>query len=165
MWRKVVRWLKREPLTAAELRQRGLKRLRKGDAKGALRFLAQALSLEPSNFECRINMGVALYLLRRYDEALEHFRFASALDPQNATALLNLAATHDALGQLDEALKVLQKVTHLFPDMPDVHYNLAVALARKGETDAAITQLRLELERNPTHPHALKLMQQLMGKR
>ncbi len=165
MWRKVMSWLKRKPPTAAQLRQKGLKRLRKGDAKGALPFLSQALALEPSNFECRINMGVALYLLRRYDEALEHFRFATALDPQNATALLNLAATCDALEQLDEALKALQKAAHLFPDMPDVHYNLAVALAKKGDADAAIAQLRLELERNPTHPHALQLMQKLMGKK
>ncbi|MER3500920.1 MAG: hypothetical protein C4295_05470 [Candidatus Fervidibacterota bacterium] len=162
MWQQLKRWFKRDNLSAAELRRQAAHYLRQGKPQRALPLLQQALTMEPSNFEGHVNAGVALYLLRRYEEALHHFRFAVALDPQNATALLNLAATLDALGQVDEALTVLRKVVTLFPNLPDVHYNLAVALAKKGLQEEAIAELRAELERNPSHPHALQLLQQLI---
>lgn len=162
MWQRFKKLFERKPPSAENLRKRALKFLRQGKPQKALVLLQQSLELEPSNMEGHINAGVALYLMRRYDEALKHFQFAVALDPQNATALINLAATLDALGQLDEALTILRKLVNLFPNMPDVHYNLAVALARKGLKDEAIAELRTELERNPSHPHALQLLQQLM---
>jgi tetratricopeptide (TPR) repeat protein len=162
MWRRLLKWFKRKPVSAEELRKRALKLLRQGKPEQALSLLQQSLELEPSNMEARINAGVAFYLMRRYDEALQHFQFAVALDPQNSTALMNLAATLDALGQVEEALNVLRRLAKLFPNMPDVHYNLAVALAKKGLREEAIAELRTELERNPSHYQALQLLQQLM---
>lgn len=162
MWQRLKKVFERKRPSAESLRRQALKLLKQGKPQKALALLQQSLELEPSNMEGHINAGVALYLLKRYEEALKHFQFAAALDPQNATALINLAATLDALGQLDESLTILRKLVSLFPNMPDVHYNLAVALARKGLREEAIAELRTELERNPSHPHALKLLQQLM---
>ncbi|MCS7263278.1 MAG: tetratricopeptide repeat protein [Armatimonadetes bacterium] len=157
--KKLIR--RREP-KAEELRRKALKFLRQSKPHRAFPLLQRSLELEPSSMEGHINAGVALYLMHRYDEALKHFQFAAALDPQNATALINLAATLDALGRIDEALSVLRKLVNLFPNMPDVHYNLAVALAKKGLNEEAVAELRTELERNPSHSHALKLLQQLI---
>lgn len=162
VWQRLTKWLKRKPPSAEELRKQALRFLRKGKPQQALLLLQRSLELEPSNVEGRINAGVALYLLKRYDEALQHFKFVAALEPQNPTALINLAATLDALGQLDEALNVLRRLVAMFPKMPDVHYNLAVALAKKGLKEEAIAELRNELETNPSHPQALQLLQQLM---
>jgi predicted Zn-dependent protease len=59
---------------------------------------------------------------------------------------------------------LLRRIAERFPNLPDVHYNLAVALAKKGDWTEAVTELRRELERNPSHPHALHLLQSLMRK-
>jgi tetratricopeptide (TPR) repeat protein len=133
MWRWLSRWFRRSPPTAEELRHQAQRYLRRRDIRRALPLLQQALEMEPSNLEARINLGVALYLSQRYEEALPHFEFAVALDANNPTALMNLAATYDALGRLDDALTLLRRIAERFPNLPDVHYNLAVALAKKGD--------------------------------
>lgn len=117
--------------------------------------------MEPSNLEARVNLGVALYLQKRYSDALAHFQYVLGIDPNNSNALLNQAACYDALGQTDRAISILRQTALRFPNMPDVHYNLALALAKTGQWTEALDELKKELQSNPTHAHALRLLHQL----
>ncbi len=164
IWNKIRGWFRRKPPSAQQLRWRASKKLREGALTEAVRLLRRSLESEPANLEARVNLGVALYLQKRYSEALPHFQYVVAIDPDNSNALLNLAACHDALGHTDQALSILQETARRFPTLPDVHYNLALALAKSGRWNDALDELKKELQSNPGHLHALQLLRRLRSR-
>lgn len=52
--------------------------------------------------------GDALYMARRYEEALAHYQRAITLNPQNADYQIQIALSYLQLGRAPEALKVLE---------------------------------------------------------
>jgi tetratricopeptide (TPR) repeat protein len=94
-----------------------------GDAVEPLRVAAK---LEPDSFDAWHNLGLSLYWLRRYEEALPALQKAAGLNPQFFDTLNLLAATYHALGNDEAALPVLEKAHALNPD----DAKLAAALER-----------------------------------
>jgi protein O-mannosyl-transferase len=137
---------------------RYLERNRPDKAVGVMR---QALELEPSRLEGRLNMGAALYLTKNYEEAVTHFKYVLAFEAQNTMALLNLAACYDALGDLDNSVAVLEQLVHERPQWKDAHYNLAVAYVKQEKYDQAMDALKAELKLNPQHEMARTLLNKL----
>ena len=121
----------------------------------ALDCYRDALEIEPSRLEGRLNMGTAFYLNGQPEEALPHFRYVLALEPQNTVALINLAAT---LGDLDGAIQSLEKLVQERPNWRDANYNLAVAYVKKERWDDATDALRRELTLNPKNDAARTLL-------
>jgi len=60
------------------------------DPEGAIPFLERAIALDPVDDQARDSMGVALYNLRRYDEAVPYFREALRINPQSDVAQQHL---------------------------------------------------------------------------
>ena len=114
--------------------------------KRALKIMREAMQLEPSRLDGRLNLGAALLYLNQPEEAMTHFRYVLALDAQNTMALLNLAAAQDKTDDLNGSVETLQKLVQQRPKWRDAHYNLAVALYKKGDYDAAEDALKTELK-------------------
>jgi tetratricopeptide (TPR) repeat protein len=127
----------------------------------AIASFQEAYELEPSRLEGRLNLGAALYLAQRPEEALGHLKYVLALEPQNTMALLNLAATYDSLGLIDESIATLEKLVHDRPNWGDANYNLAVAYLKQERLDDATTALRRELTLNPKHEAARTLLNEV----
>lgn len=127
----------------------------------AIASLSEAQELEPSRLEGRLNLGAALYLAQRPEEALGHLKYVLAFDPQNTVALLNLAATYDALGRIDESIATLEKLVHDRPNWSDANFNLAVAYLKQERLDDATAALRRELTLNPKHEAARTLLNEV----
>src|SRR6185503_18733010 len=60
------------------------------DFEGAIPLLERAIELNPVDDQARDSLGVALYNLRRYDEAIEKFREALQINPQSQLAQQHL---------------------------------------------------------------------------
>jgi len=135
--------------------------LRRKQYLKAIASLLEAHELEPSRLEGRLNLGAALYLAQRPDEALEHLKYVLAFDPQNTIALLNLAATYDALGQTDNAIATLEQLVKDRPNWADANYNLAVAYLKQERLEDATLALRRELTLNPKHDAARTLLNEV----
>ena len=138
--------------------QRLMERRRYDKAVAAMR---DAMELEPSRLDGRLNLGAALYMTGEFEEAITHLRYVTAFDPQNTSALLNLSACYDSLGRNDESIATLEKIVAERPGWKDAHYNLAVAYFKRESFEQAMEALRAELRLNPKHEAARTLLNQL----
>ena len=124
----------------------------------AIASFEEAMTLEPSRLEGRLNFGAALYLAKRPEEALPHLQYVLALEPQNTAALLNIAAIYDALDRLDESVAALETLVGSRPNWADANYNLAIAYVKQERYDDATAALRRELSLNSKHEAARTLL-------
>ncbi|BCM89470.1 hypothetical protein IAD21_01316 [Abditibacteriota bacterium] len=124
----------------------------------AIHSFEEAMTLEPSRLEGRLNFGAALYLAKRPADALPHLQYVLALEPQNTAALLNIAAVYDALGRLEESVAALESLVSARPKWADANYNLAIAYVKQKRYDEATEALRRELTLNPKHEAARTLL-------
>lgn len=139
----------------------GSRLLERRQINPAIATMNRAMKLEPSRLEGRLNLGAALFLAKRYGEAVPHLQYVLAFEPQNAVALLNLAACQDALGKAEESIAALEQLVRERPGWKDAHYNLGVALFKRKSYDEAIQALRAEIKLNPEHPHARDLLDKI----
>lgn len=138
--------------------QQGSRQLEKRRLPQAIASMRQAMELEPSRLDGRLNLGAALYLSGELEEALSHLKYVLAFEPKNTMALLNLSACYDGLGQLDESIATLETVIADRPQWKDAHYNLAVAYYKKKRYQSALRALKSELQINPNHEAARALL-------
>jgi len=146
---------------ADELWAQGSKLLERRKIGPAIEAMEAAFKVEPSRLEGRLNLGAALYLAKRFEEAEAHLRYVLAFDPQNSMALLNLAATYDALNRMEDSISMLEKLVAERPGWKDAHYNLAVAYFKQKHYDQAAAALRAELKLNPQHEAARTLLNKI----
>ncbi len=114
----------------------------------------RALDLAPNWVEAHINLGVALYQLKRLDEARSAFLTAVQLDPWNGIARYNLGCVLEEQGEIDEAIRHLQRAVRCLPGHADAHFNLALAYERRGAHRSARAQWSRYLRLAPTGPWA-----------
>ena len=126
--------------SAQEAFARGAARYRTGDFDGAIREYRAALALDPSSFEARSNLGVALTRIGHYEEAIAVYRQALENAPPAATNHLrmNLALAYYKSGQLSEAANLFDDVRKQLPDDLQVTLLSADCYLRLGNLDRVI---------------------------
>lgn len=133
----------------------GALHLGRGDASGAIPWLAQALRLRPESADAHVYLGHALNQQRRFDEALSHFDRALALDPRRAVALNNRGLTLHGLGRYDEALAAFDRALALNPRDADALNNRGVSLQKLERHEDALRCFAAALALRPAFPEAL----------
>jgi tetratricopeptide (TPR) repeat protein len=89
------------------------------------------------------NLGMALLVKRRVDEAIEHFHESIRLEPRSsATAHASLARALHAKGRAEEAIDHYQQALRIEPQSAVIHNNFGVTLRGVGRLEEAIDQLR-----------------------
>jgi tetratricopeptide (TPR) repeat protein len=114
----------------------------------------RALELAPDWVEAHINLGVALYQLRKTEECQAEFQAAVDLDPLNGIAQYNLGCVLEEEGRIEEAIEHLSRAARAMPAHPDVHFNLALAYEKRGDIKLACERWRLYLRYAPNGPWA-----------
>jgi tetratricopeptide (TPR) repeat protein len=105
------------------LRAGGTALLRSGRPEAAIDMLTEAIRVEPTDNDSRINLGAALVIAGRTREAIAAFREALEIDPGRSEALNNLGVAQLRLGQSKSALKSLERAAKL-ADSPRILLNL-----------------------------------------
>jgi hypothetical protein len=88
----------------------------------------------------RTTSGVALYDLRRLEEALDNYDRAVAIEPDHAKAHTNKALALYELRRFDEAMASYDRAVALRPDFVDAHHNQALCRLMLGEDEAGWAQ-------------------------
>ena len=124
----------------------------------ALAQFQRAAELTPDNATVRSNIGGALFLMGRYDEARRQYEQSVAIRP-TALALSNLGTLNFRLGRFAEAAQAIERATTLTPNDYVLWGNLASALARaekpaesKAAYQKAIEAAERERAVNPRRP-------------
>jgi tetratricopeptide (TPR) repeat protein len=122
-----------------------------------------AVGRYPKSARLRVGLGVALYSLRRYDEAVERLCQAVDLDPGDTKALDFLGKMHDLSPQYAD--KVTERLAHfveLYPNNAAANYYYALTLGNRGES---YLQKAVQLDPAFTDAHyQLGLLSEAAGK-
>lgn len=130
-----------EEETAEEWFDRGAE-LELDDPEAAMDAYRQALEIDPTMVDARLNLGRLLHEAGRTVEAEGHYRNALETRPDDPTALFNLGVALQDLGRPAEAAEIYEKALEVDPGLADAHYNLAVVYEELGRKKAAIRHLK-----------------------
>jgi protein O-mannosyl-transferase len=128
--------------------------LEQGKIEEAIYEFDYAVKLKPDATTFN-NLGVALGLKGRTDEAMENHKKAIRLDPNNAEAHYNLGNILLSQRKNKEAIKEYQNAIRINPKYTKAQINLAVALTRENRINEAIMHATeaVKLEPNSFEAH------------
>src|SRR5713101_7618893 len=126
-----------------------------------------ALAVTDKNFIAHDNLGGALLLLDKPDEAYAHFQVASEINPRDPMSRSNLAAYLQEHGHLDEAIEQHKRVISLTSDpglLAATYANLGTAYRTLGADEEARKNYEHALRLNSSQPNAYLGLGQLLEK-
>ena len=131
----------------------GLMQYYLGDLDAAVESLATAVDLRPNDYLARSNLGDALWIAGRKDEARSAFQSAEEralgalqVNPKDPMTLMDLAWIKTSLDRHAEARELIERAQKAMPDDPYVHYIDGLMYNRLGETDDAIDAFEKAVE-------------------
>jgi len=101
--------------SAEDFCDRGVKKARSGNYKGAIQEYTQAIQVDPDNAQAYCQRGLAFYKLRAYKEAFADYSQALRLDPQLAEAYYHRGTARRKLGYSQGAIQDFDQVIRLAP--------------------------------------------------
>lgn len=103
---------------AATYTNRGILQMRAGNNTRAMWDYQRSISLMPDLREAKVNLGAALYNLKRYDEALVALNEGVGTEDVEARVigLYNRGLTHEKLGDLQSAYEDFRMAVTLQPE-------------------------------------------------
>ncbi len=122
--------------------------------KQALDYFEKAATLNGGLAAARLNQGIALMHLQRYDESRALLLAVTEKQPRNARAWFNLGLLYKSRGEAEPALQAFERVARLDPDDPDTHYFRGLLHAQRQSYEAAIDAYQQALRLNPSHASA-----------
>ncbi len=147
-----------ELLRRAPTNTRGLGKLAQlellyGDLSRAEQVAQRAIEIQPHR-SYFTNLGLARFLLGRYEEAKTSYRQALTLDPGNLTVRLNLADVHWALGDEAQTRSVCVEIVEELETRdraPTETMTMAQCLAYLGDAHRAVALTLDMLREHPEH--------------
>ncbi|HUV04379.1 MAG TPA: tetratricopeptide repeat protein [Armatimonadota bacterium] len=152
----------------------GMEAMAAGGIDRSIRLLTDCVSMNPQHMSGRYNLGLALSLGNKHDEAMEQYLAIIEQDPRypGVYTALGQAAFGSYLAHMEEAeaqrkamIQLLAKAIDLDPEDVDAHFSLANAYIAIGTADKAIPHLKRALALHPdssaihfTIAHAFKML-------
>ena len=107
------------------------------------------MKIQPDFAEAHCNLGNALMIYGRADEAIDEFRMALRIKPDFAGAHQGLGNALLGRGQFDEAIAHFQKALTIRPDDGQTRSSLDVALSQRDDALKALARQRESLRSRP----------------
>jgi protein O-mannosyl-transferase len=114
-----------------------------------------ALAVTKDNYIAHLNLGGALELDGKFDEAIAEDHAAEKIEPNRSEVHNNLGNCLDGLGKPDKALIEYQKAIFLNPNTAFLHNNAGIVLAKLGRFHEALTEFTNAIQLDPANaaPH------------
>jgi tetratricopeptide (TPR) repeat protein/TolB-like protein len=132
----------------------GLMQYYLGDLDAAIESHSNAVALQPGDHLARSNLGDALWVAGRYDEARLEFEKAEqqaenamSVNPNDPYTMMDLAWISTNIDKNDKARALIDRALMLAPDDPYTHYYDALILVRADDLDAALAAIAAAVER------------------
>lgn len=131
---------------------------------------SHTLAVTKNNFVAEDNLGGALILEDKEDEAFPHFEAAARINPRDPMSHSNLGTYFQNHGEMGKAIEQYETAVHLTSDptlLTLTYANLGAAQSAAGEQDRAANSFEQSLRYNPNQFNAwlgLGLLAQRHGK-
>ncbi|MDP5241245.1 tetratricopeptide repeat protein [Uliginosibacterium sp. 31-16] len=125
-----------------------------GDDESAVRWIGQALTLNPGFAAAHVNLGLALRRLGRHEEALETYDRAIAIAPDVVEAHFNRGNLLRDMGRTQDAFESFLRVLQFQPMYADALNNCGSILWKAEKYAEAITYFDRVLAIEPGHVDA-----------
>jgi protein O-mannosyl-transferase len=138
--------------------------------RSSLELWSHALAVTKNNFIAEDNLGGALILENKEEEAHAHFEAAAQINPRDPMSRTNLGTYYQNHGRMQEAAAHYKTATNLTSDpglLALTYANLGATQIALGEPDPAAENFQRSLQYNPAQFNAwlgLGLLAQRQGK-
>jgi tetratricopeptide (TPR) repeat protein len=124
---------------------------RNKDYSRAATELERVLPEEPKNPALRRMLAASYLKLRRYGEAVIHFRDLLRQEPSSEELLAGLVRCLEASGSRPTAIALVKKASQAFPEQPGYYRLLGGLYLRSGDMERAAESLRQAVGLFPTN--------------
>lgn len=128
-----------------------------GDWANAAASYREALKRDGRNAAALRDLGGALHMLKRPEEAKRALQLALEVDSTQPAAWRNLGVVLAEEKQWDAACECFRNALKHDPNWPDAHRYLSVAIEGAGRLEEAVQESRKALDKLPDDPECLKL--------
>jgi len=128
----------------------------RGDHERAHPYAIRALESEKGNPRYWTNVGLDLYQMKRYGEALPYLEEGAQRGPDIWVSRYDLGLCLKELRRYEEAAKEFRIASRIGGGRPEVLHNLGIALYRAGHPDSAVAIWQEVSRRWPAYESALK---------
>ena len=141
-----------------------------GNLDAAIESHSNAVDLKPNDYLARSNLGDALWIAGRKDEARREFKKAEALvesalqvNPNDPFSMMDLAWIRAMLDKHDSARELMNKARRMAPDDPYTYYYDGMIFLRAGDKESALDALEIAADKGysrlmlNTEPHLKEL--------
>ncbi|BHH82082.1 tetratricopeptide repeat protein [Desulforhopalus sp. 52FAK] len=97
------------------------------------------------------NLGLLLFEVEQYDDAVKSFEMAVKLSPEDADIVFNLALSYRRNGNIDSAIKSYIRALEIEPNSLDAMYNLAGCYRDQKNYQSAIQMYEKVLQGDSEH--------------
>ncbi len=128
---------------------------------------SHALAVTDRNFVAQDNLGGALLMLGKPDDAYSHFQAAAEINPRDPMSHSNLGAYLQEHGKVPEAMEQYDRTISLTTDaglLAATYANLGAAYRKLGEDEKARDSYEHALRLNPNQANAYLGLGQLLEK-
>ena len=126
---------------AAELNNQAVELSLKKRHAEAVRLLRRAIEIEPNSIVIRKNLGITLFNLREFDEAVKLLKQVQETDAAvDAKTLVFLGEALFAVGKHEESLPAFQKALETEPDNAIARYNYGTVLQELKHYERALKE-------------------------
>jgi tetratricopeptide (TPR) repeat protein len=134
---------------AAKALKQGVQAWDKGQYDQALRYLTEAVRLDPDSVEALTDLGAVYARKGRAEEALKQYELALALE-HLAAVYSNQAAALVMLIRGEEAEQAARRALQLDPGFIDADYMLGIAMMMQGKiTSETAEHLAIAAKKHP----------------
>jgi len=128
--------------SAEDFCDRGVKKARSGNYRGAIHEYTQAIQVDPNNSLAYCQRGIAFYKLQAYKEAFADYTQALRLNPQLAEAYYYRGTARRKLGYGQGAIEDFDQVIRLVPDDARAYKKRGMSRLDLGEQRGVISDLQ-----------------------
>jgi len=134
-----------------EIFQRAREAEHRGDYAEAEKLYRRVLTIDPSLFAARVNLGLACYYQHKNNEAVFELQQVLHTHPREFSSLLFSGLAYTELGQYDHARKLLGEALQINDLDPQVFSGLGNLAMAQGDTNAAVPFLERSLAFDPNN--------------
>lgn len=127
----------------------GIAHFEGGRLEAARASFEAALALAPGRPSVLANLGITLFHMKHWHEAIPHLRQALAAEPDQPEAWFALGLSHQALAQWGEAADALARGLDLQPGRPELWMTCGNCWANAGQAERAIAAYDRVLAHDP----------------